>query len=304
MKLEAISYRMKSTIREVDYKDGTYMKTAIVTDSTAYIPKEIRERLNIKMIPLSVIFGGEVYQEEVEITAADFYEEVKNRGELPTTSQPSVGKFVELFEGLSKEFDAVISVHLSSGISGTYNGAVSAGQMVDNIDIYAFDSEVSCMVQGFYAIEAAELAAEGKTPEEIITRLNEVKKSIQAYFMVDDLSHLQRGGRLSGAQALIGSLLQVKPILQFVDKLIVPFEKIRTRKKAINRIYELFDEVACAGDPMRAVIIHANRPDEAQQMKEELEAKYPHVEYSISYFGPVIGTHLGEGAMGLGWYKR
>lgn len=295
---------MKSTIREVDYKDGTYMKTAIVTDSTAYIPKEIRERLNIKMIPLSVIFGGEVYQEEVEITAADFYEEVKNRGELPTTSQPSVGKFVELFEELSKEFDAVISVHLSSGISGTYNGAVSAGQMVDNIDVYAFDSEVSCMVQGFYAIEAAEIAAEGKTPDEIITRLNEVKKSIQAYFMVDDLSHLQRGGRLSGAQALIGSLLQVKPILQFVDKLIVPFEKIRTRKKAINRIYELFDEVACAGDPMRAVIIHANRPDEAQQMKEELEAKYPHVEYSISYFGPVIGTHLGEGAMGLGWYKR
>jgi DegV family protein with EDD domain len=295
---------MKSTIREVDYKEGTYMKTAIVTDSTAYIPKEIRERLNIQMIPLSVIFGGEVYQEEVEITAADFYEEVKNRGELPTTSQPSVGKFVELFEGLSKEFDAVISVHLSSGISGTYNGAVSAGQMVDNIDVYAFDSEVSCMVQGFYAIEAAELAAEGKTPEEIITRLNEVKKSIQAYFMVDDLSHLQRGGRLSGAQALIGSLLQVKPILQFVDKLIVPFEKIRTRKKAINRIYELFDKVAGAKDPMRAVIIHANRPDEAQQMKEELEAKYPHVEYSISYFGPVIGTHLGEGAMGLGWYKR
>jgi DegV family protein with EDD domain len=295
---------MKSTLREVDYKEGTYMKTAIVTDSTAYISKETRERLNIQMIPLSVIFGGEVYQEEVEITAADFYEEVKNRGELPTTSQPSAGKFVELFEELSKKYDAVISVHLSSGISGTYNGAVSAGQMVDNIDVYAFDSEVSCMVQGFYAIEAAELAAEGKTPEEIMTRLNEVKKSIQAYFMVDDLAHLQRGGRLSGAQALIGSLLQVKPILHFVDKLIVPFEKIRTRKKAINRIYELFDEVAGAGYPMRAVIIHANRPDEAQQMKEELEAKYPHVEYSISYFGPVIGTHLGEGAMGLGWYKR
>ncbi|MGX1191917.1 DegV family protein with EDD domain [Metabacillus sp. SLBN-84] len=304
MKFIALSYRMKEQVEKSMTRKVHFMKTAIVTDSTAYIPKETRERLNIHMIPLSVIFGGEVYQEEVEITAAEFYEEVKSKGELPTTSQPPVGKFVELFQELSKEYDAVISVHLSSGISGTYNGAVTAGQMAESIKVYAFDSEVSCMVQGFYAIEAAEMAALGKTPEEIIERLNEVKQSISAYFMVDDLSHLQRGGRLSGAQALIGSLLQVKPILHFVDKLIVPFEKIRTRKKALNRIYDLFDEEASKGRPMRAVIIHANRPDEAESMKAELEAKYPHVEYSISYFGPVIGTHLGEGAMGLGWYTR
>lgn len=279
-----------------------YMKTAVVTDSTAYIPKDLRDKLNIHMIPLSVIFGTETYQEEVEITASEFFEEVKNR-ELPTTSQPPVGEFVQLFEQLSKDYDSVVSIHLSSGISGTFQGAVSAGEMVENIDVFAFDSEISCMVQGFYVLEAAQMAQEGKGPEEIMARLEEMKKTLYAYFMVDDLSHLQRGGRLSSAQALIGSLLQVKPLLHFQDKKIVPFEKIRTRKKAMRRMVDLLAE-ASAGEEYRAVIIHANREHEANEWKKELEAELPNVEFVISYFGPVIGTHLGEGSMGLGWVKK
>lgn len=278
------------------------MKTAVVTDSTAYIPKDLRDKLNIHMIPLSVIFGTETYREEVEITASGFFEEVKNR-ELPTTSQPPVGEFVQLFEQLSKDYDAVLSIHLSSGISGTYQGAVSAGDMVENINVYAFDSEISCMVQGFYVLEAAKMAQEGKGPEDIVARLQEMKKTLYAYFMVDDLSHLQRGGRLSSAQALIGSLLQVKPLLHFEDKKIVPFEKIRTRKKAMRRMVDLLAE-ATSGEEYRAVIIHGNREQEALEWKAELEVELPHVEFMISYFGPVIGTHLGEGSMGLGWVKK
>lgn len=278
------------------------MKTAVVTDSTAYIPKDLRDKLDIHMIPLSVIFGTETYREEVEITASEFFEEVKKR-ELPTTSQPPVGEFVQLFEQLSKDYDSVVSIHLSSGISGTFQGAVSAGEMVENIDVFAFDSEISCMVQGFYVLEAAQMAQEGKGPEEIIARLEEMKKTLYAYFMVDDLSHLQRGGRLSSAQALIGSLLQVKPLLHFQDKKIVPFEKIRTRKKAMRRMVDLLAE-ASAGEEYRAVIIHANREHEANEWKKELEAELPNVEFVISYFGPVIGTHLGEGSMGLGWVKK
>ncbi|MCA1033699.1 DegV family protein [Bacillus infantis] len=279
------------------------MRTAVVTDSTAYIPKELRDRLNIHMIPLSVIFGNETYEEEVEITAEAFYEEVKHK-ELPTTSQPSTGQFVELFEKLSADYDAVISIHLSSGISGTYQGAVTAGSMVEGIRAYPFDSEISCMVQGFYVIEAAEMAAAGKDPQDIMARLEEMKQTVRAYFMVDDLSHLQRGGRLSSAQALIGSLLQVKPLLHFEDKVIVPFEKIRTRKKAMKRIADLLGEAASGGGEYRAVIIHANREQEAYDWKAELEKELPNVEFMIGYFGPVIGTHLGEGSMGLGWYKK
>ncbi len=283
---------------------NAYMKTAIVTDSTAYIPKQIREQLHINMIPLSVIFGQETYAEEVEITAEQFYEEVKTKPNLPTTSQPPIGEFVELFENLAKDYDAVVCIHLSSGISGTYQGAVAAGEMVEGIKVYAFDSEISAIIQGFYVLEAAEMANDYKSPEEIMDRLQEMKKSIRAYIMVDDLSHLQRGGRLSGAQAFVGSLLQVKPVLHFVDKVIVPFEKIRTRKKALNRIFELFAEDANKGVPMVASIIHANRPEEAEQLVAEMSEKYPHVEFIISYFGPVIGTHLGEGAMGMGWYIK
>lgn len=279
-----------------------WMKTAIVTDSTAYIPQEVREKYDIHMIPLTVILGIEVYEEERELRAAEFYEIIKTK-DLPTTSQPPIGKFVELFEKLSENYDEVISVHLSSGISGTYQGAISAGDMVEGIDVFAFDTEVSCMVQGFYAIEAAKLAKQGKTAAEIMPILDELKATSHAYFMVDDLSNLQRGGRLSSAQAIIGSLLQVKPLLHFQDKLIVPFEKIRTKKRAMKRIVELLRE-ATNGDPYYAVIIHANREEEAIEWKAELEQEFPNIEFSLSYFGAVIGTHLGEGSMGLGWMKK
>ncbi|WP_108668995.1 DegV family protein [Peribacillus acanthi] len=279
------------------------MKTAVVTDSTAYIPKELRDQLNIHMVSLNVIFGGESYREEIDISVRDFYEEVKNADKLPTTSQPPIGDFITKYEELSKEYDAVISIHLSSGISGTFQGAVSAGEMVEGIDVHPFDSEISCRIQGFYVIEAAKMANAGKTPDEIIARLDEMKKSVRAYFMVDDLAHLQRGGRLSSAQAIIGSLLQVKPLLHFDNKVIVPFEKIRTRKKAMKRIVDLLEEDAKSGVSMQAVIIQASREEEANQWKQELQAQFPNVSFDISYFGPVIGTHLGEGAMGMGWYK-
>jgi DegV family protein with EDD domain len=279
------------------------MKTAVVTDSTAYIPKELRDKWNIHMIPLNVIFGSEVYQEEVDITAEQFYQEVKVK-DLPTTSQPPIGQFVELFERLAKEYDAVITIHLSSGISGTFAGAVTASNMVEHIKVYPFDSEISCMPQGLYAIEAAKMALNGEDSDKIMSRLEELKKTARAYFMADDLSHLQRGGRLSSAQAIIGSLLQVKPLLHFEDKVIVPFEKIRTRKKAMKRIVDLLGEDAASGEHYQAAVIHANREEEAQEWKLELEALYPNVEFMVSYFGPVIGTHLGEGAMGLGWMKK
>ncbi|MCC9022385.1 DegV family protein [Bacillus nakamurai] len=278
------------------------MNIAVVTDSTAYIPKEMREENHIHMIPLQVVFGEKTYREETELDWRSFYKEVKNHDELPTTSQPSFGELIALYEELGKSYDAVSSIHLSSGISGTYNSAASANAMVDHIEVYPFDSEISCLAQGFYALKAAQLIKDGAdSPEAIIKELEEMKKTVRAYFMVDDLAHLQRGGRLSSAQVFIGGLLKVKPILHFDNKVIVPFEKIRTRKKAISRIFELLDEDASKGIPMQAAVIHANREEEAGDIIEELSRKYPHVEFYNSYFGAVIGTHLGEGAIGIAW---
>ena len=279
------------------------MKTAIVTDSTAYLSSQTLKELTIRMIPLTVTLDGEVFDEDIDISSTDFYDKVRGNGPLPKSSQPPIGKFVELFENLAEEYDAVISIHLSSGISGTYVGAIQAGEMVDGLEVHAFDSEVSCYMQGFYAIRAAELANEGVAPSAIIDELNNMTKTMRAYFMVDDLTHLQRGGRLSSAQALIGGLLQIKPILHFQEKVIIPFEKVRTRKRAMQRIVDMLEEDA-AQMQLDVAIIHGNCPDRAEEWRAELSEKLPSVYFTVSHFGPVIGTHLGEGAMGLGWVKR
>ncbi|WP_175073631.1 DegV family protein [Terribacillus sp. AE2B 122] len=279
------------------------MKIAVMTDSTAYLTPEQREAFDIHMIPLQVVFDDATYEEEVDITASEFYDKVKQQKALPKTSQPVVGKVIEKLEELSESYDAVISVHLSSGISGTYQSMVAADDMVEGIDVYAYDSELSCMAQGYYALEAARMVKQGASVEEILKRMDEMKETMIAYFIVDDLTNLQRGGRLNGAQAIIGSLLQVKPVLHFEDKRIVPFEKIRTKKKAISRIKALLAEQAADGAKMKACLLHGNRPEEAETLSGELAAEFPNVEVEVSYFGPVIATHLGEGAIGLLWYK-
>lgn len=280
------------------------MTTAIVTDSTAYLTKAEREQYNIRMVPLSVVIKHETFEEEVNITTTNFYDKVRNENELPKTSQPAIGTFVTLFDELSKEYDEIVAIHLSSGISGTYQGALQAGEMVQGIDVYGFDSEISCAVQGFYVLKAGEMAKDGASAKEILEALEEMRETMRAYFMVDDLAHLQRGGRLSAAQALIGGLLQVKPILHFENKVIVPFEKIRTRKRALKRVEDMLGEDAAKYDQLDAVVIHGNCENEAKEWMATLQDKFPNVNVKLSYFGPVIGTHLGEGSMGLGWVKK
>ena len=280
------------------------MKTAVVTDSTAYITTEERQKYNIHMIPLGVTIEGTVYDEEVTITATEFYDRVRGAKEFPKTTQPPIGKFVELYEQLAKDYDEIVTIHLSSGISGTFQGAVQAGEMVENVTVYPFDSETACYLQGLYVIEAAKMAANGVSAKEILARLEDLKTSSEDYFIVDDLQHLQRGGRLSATAALIGGLLQVKPILTFQNKVIVPFEKIRTRKKAIRRVEEQLEKAVAKHGALQATIIHANCEEEAREWMNSLAEKYPTVDITLSYFGPVIGTHLGEGAIAMGWLKK
>lgn len=290
----------------IDIKDKgeNLMKVAVMTDSTAYIPAEVRKKLSIHIVPLSVIFGEESYREGIDLTNDEFYEKVRKSKELPKTSQPSIGLITRKLKELKEDYEAVISIHLSSGISGTYQAVISAGEMVEGIEVYAYDSELSCMGQGFYVLEASEMAKQNKTPEEIVSRLDEMKQSIRAYFMVDDLSHLQRGGRLNSAQAIVGSLLRVKPVLHFVDKVIVPFENIRTKKKALNRIIGLLEEDIEKGKDLKVVFIHANAEQAALHLQMRVLEKHPSLDTMISYFGPVIGTHLGEGSLGVCWYAK
>lgn len=280
------------------------MKVAIVTDSTAYIPEEIIKEYQIHTVPLSVVFGDESYREGIDITTAEFYGKMKKEKELPSTSQPAIGEFVELYERLSQHYDAVISLHLSGKFSGTFNAAQSAGGMVDQIAVYPFDTELSTMIQGMFVVAAAEQAALGKTPEEILVHLHDMKARTRAYFMVDELTNLQKGGRLNSAQAILGSVLNIKPVLHIVDGLIVPFEKIRTRKKAIKRIIGMLEEDAENKVVKKVVFIHGNNEKAAIKLRDQFVERHPQVDTVISYFGPVIGTHLGENSIGVGWYTE
>jgi len=276
-------------------------KIAIVTDSTAYIPKKLREQHHITMVPLNVVFGQESFKEEEEITDRQFYEKMKESEELPTTSQPAIGLFEETFQKLADDHDQIIMITLSSGISGTHQTALAAGNMTPDVQVHVFDTEVSCMVQGFYVLTAAKMANQGYSSKAILDHLYTMKNNTRAYFIADDLNHLHRGGRLNGAELFVGSLLKIKPVLHFDNKIIVPYEKVRTMKKALAKISSLLEEDAKDGTPLEITVIHGNRPDEAAEIANGLRTKYPNTNVSISYFGPVIGTHLGEGSLGIGW---
>ncbi|AIS60831.1 DegV family protein [Listeria ivanovii] len=277
-------------------------KIAVVTDSTTYLPEEAKKQLRIHVVPLSVIIDGESYREGEDLSTADFYAMVKVSKNLPTSSQPAPGEFIQLFEKLkSQGFDTVITIHLSSGISGTFQNAATAGEGINGLNVIAYDSELSCMAQGMLVLKAAEMALKDESAENIIKELDKIKHAQDAYFMVDDLNNLQRGGRLNGAQALVGSLLQIKPILHFNDKQIVLFEKVRTQKKALKRIEDILELAIQNKFAEKAYVIHGNDFEKGEAWRKHLETKFPEVEFELSYFGPVIGTHLGEGALGLTW---
>lgn len=280
------------------------MKIAIVTDSTAYLTPQQYEENHIYRLPLSVIVDGKPLKEEVDITSEQYFDLIRDSQTLPTSSQPTIGDSEALFTELAKDYDAIISVHLSSKISGTYQSIASVAQYMDDIKIYPYDSGYSCTAQGYFALEAARLAQKGATVQEIFDVFHQMQQSLKAYFVVDDLQNLVRGGRLSNGAASIGALLKIKPILHFEDKQIVVFEKIRTQKKALKRIEDLLAEDAKKGYPIISTIIHANAEEKAVAWKNALAAKFPEVTFQISYFGPVIGTHLGEGALGMTWVEN
>ena len=280
-------------------------KIAIVMDSTAYLPDELTKELNIRTVYLNIVIDGNSYKEVIDMPLDKYYDYLKDpNNSFPTTSQPAIGEVVSCLEKLKEEgYTDVIAIALSSGISGTFSSYSVADLMVDGINVHPLDSEVACHPEGYYAIKAAGLIKEGKNSKEIMAALDEMKKVSKAYFMADDLSHLQRSGRLNGAQAMVGNLLQVKPLLHFEDKVIVPFQKIRTYKKVVLRIYELFDEFyqQHKDENISVCVLHVDAIEKAEEIKNHIKEVYPNVNVEIDAITPVVSTHLGIGAIGFAW---
>lgn len=275
---------------------------ALVTDSTADIPQDIRERLGISMVPLKVMFGsGESYLDNIELKPKDFYAKLKGASALPTTSQPSPSDFFDIFKKLTDEGKKVVSVHLSAALSGTYQSAMIAKSMLEGEgDVTVIDSKSASYGYGNMVVAAAELAARGASVSEVVEEIARLRREMRLYFVVDTLEFLQKGGRIGKAAAVVGSLLNIKPILTIdPEGGISPVDKVRGQKKAMARIAELL-EADFKGRPIELKIALTPGFDEpAKEMSALLRERFDVRDYLEAEIGPVIGTHAGPGTVGV-----
>lgn len=281
-------------------------KVRIVTDSTADIPDEVKERLGISIVPLKVIFGEETFLDAVTIKSEQFYEKLAQSSVLPTTSQPSPLEFSEVYGRLLAE-DAdspIISLHLSAALSGTFQSAVIAHSMLEEeSDITILDSRSASYGFGMRVVKAAEMAQAGESKERIIEAIEQLERDTKLYFLVDTLEYLQKGGRIGKASALIGSILNIKPILSLEPEGIVyAVDKVRGSKKAMARIIELLKQTY-GDEPVGMTMAYSFRKDTAEELCELLKSQFNVRAINWTTIGAVIGTHTGPGASAVFMYR-
>lgn len=275
------------------------MAVRIVTDSTADLPPWLAQELAISIVPLSVIFGDEVYREGVDITHDAFYEKLVQGRVLPTTSAPSVGDFLAVYERLLEEKAEIVSIHLSSKLSATYNNACQAAQMLAGrgARIEVIDSRLITMGMSFVVLEAARAARSGASVGEIRELVERMVPRVHIVFVVDTLEYLRRGGRIGRARAFLGTLLRVKPILSLRDGEVHPEERVRTKAHALERLAQI---AASYPNVQQAAVGYSTNPQDAEELKRRLAVHAPHLEVFLTRVGPVIGVHTGPGVLGLG----
>jgi DegV family protein with EDD domain len=272
---------------------------AVVTDSTADLPSRLTKDRSVTVVPLTLNFDDKSLLDGVEITPVDFYRRLPGATTHPTTSQPSPGRFADAYSTLLADHDAIVSIHISEKLSGTYASARQAADMVDPTRIRVVDSELVSMSLGLVTLVAATMAARGADVEAIEAKVLEMRSQVQTYFSVATLEYLRRGGRIGRASALLGSVLQVKPVLCIRDGLVTPLERVRTFDRALSRVIELTRGVD-RGHGVCVIVGHADSEADAERIGRELE---PIAEtLMIQPLGPVVGAHAGPGVVGVGCY--
>jgi DegV family protein with EDD domain len=276
-------------------------KVAIVTDSTAYIPSALQLQLNITVVPLMLIWGEESYRDGVDMIPDDFYKRMENSKVIPTTSQATIPSMKSAFERLLAEGQDVLGIFLSSKLSGTVESAMQAREMVqkgkDRIAI--LDSLATTMALGWPVLTAARAAEAGESLIECQKLAKKARDQTGVLFVVETLEYLRRGGRIGGAQAMLGTLLNIKPLLELQDGRIESVEKVRTRGKALARMLDLVEEKVAGRTPIRLATVHANAEAEALKLLETARQRFNPIESLHSPLSPVIGTHAGPGTVAL-----
>ncbi|MDQ3656139.1 MAG: DegV family protein [Chloroflexota bacterium] len=270
---------------------------AIVTDSTSDLPPEIQRQFGISVIPLNVHFGQETLRDGVDLSADEFMEKLGTSDKLPTTSHPAVSVFEAAFRSLAETHDTILCVLLSSKLSGTVQSArLAAGSVADTIAVEVVDSLNVAYALGFQAIRAAKLADEAIPLADIVTTLSAEIDQYHIVFFVETLEHLRRGGRIGKAAQLLGSLLQLKPLLRVEEGQVVPFERSRTRSKATAALIDFAREL---NDIEQVAVLYNTTPDDARELAGTLGKLLDMETVPVVHIGPVISTDVGPGVLGI-----
>lgn len=279
------------------------MRIKLIVDSVSDIPKKICEELNIRVVPLSVNFSDGTYKDGIDLTTDQFFEKLAKSEKLPTTSQVNPGEFIEVFDEELKNYDHLIVMTLSSKMSGTYSAAVTAKEYLDVSNITVFDSKGVSFGYGIIAVEIAKMIQSGETLETINNRIEYCINNSVNLFILDTLDYLLKGGRLSAAEAFLGTLLKVKPILTMKDGSLTSLDKVRGRKKIEKWLLDYMDshEIDLSGKSVG--IFHALDSDFMNELINLMKLKYPSINIIESEVGTVVGTHSGPGAIGVSFVK-
>jgi DegV family protein with EDD domain len=271
----------------------------IVTDSTADLPPQFGRDLGISVVPLSVIFGKDVFREGIDISHDLFYDKLIHGKVLPTTSAPSVGDFLEVYERLLKETNEIVSVHISSKLSATCDNAYQAARILADrgARVEVVDSQVISLGLMFVALAAARAAQEGGDIDQVKAAAERSKKHIHIHVMLDTLEYVRRGGRIGRARAFLGAMLRVKPMLALRDGDVHPEERVRTKRHAIERLFQIATSYASVRE---VAIGYSTNAQDARDFERRLAEVMPNVNIWVARFGPVLGTHGGPGALGVG----
>lgn len=278
-------------------------KVAIVTDSTAYLPKDLREQSAITVVPQVLIWGEKTYEDGIDIQPDEFYQKLATAKVMPTTSQVSVPNMNKAFDSLLKQGFDVLGIFISSKLSGTLQSAEQGRSLLekDSDHVEIVDSQTTAMAMGFQVLTVARAAAQGASLTECKALAEKSRVHTGVYFVVDTLEFLHRGGRIGGAQRLLGTALNLKPLLTIQDGKVEAVERIRTKAKAVERLIEIIGEQTTGKNPVYVAALHANAENEARALLQRVSSLTNASESIFTSVSPVIGTHTGPGTVGIAY---
>lgn len=276
----------------------------VLTDTVANIDLTEARKNGIEILPVYVTFGAETYRDQFDLTSTEFFDRLIRSDSLPTTTQPSVHDFEQVYTRIAERDPqgTILSIHMTAALSGTIASARGAAARLPDLDIRIFDTQAITLAQGLMVMEAARRAVRGDSGETILAKLEHMRENMQMFMAMDTLDYLAKGGRIGRAARLLGTLLDMKPILRMVDGAVDPYDRQRSRAAALKTIRDLALAEASNGKPLHLGVMHAMAENEARMFAAELRAKLNIKHEMFAQIGPALGTYSGPGAIGIAWY--